>query len=313
LWFAVVLGGCGYVGYPLPPAINIPVPVTNLRAAQVGDQMIVEFTEPLLTTEGLPVKRLGGLDVRVGKKIDPFSGGIWAQTAKPVKAELTESGEVKVLIPVKDWVGQDVIIGARTTNLKGKPSPWSNFVTVHVAAPPATPTGLHAESDAKGIKLMWTGSSPSYRVFRKLPTDKEGAQIGEPTEASFIDATAEYDKKYVYWVVAVDGGAKSPESERFEFTAIDTFPPAVPKGLAPIVGPTSIELAWESNTEPDLRGYRVYRSVAGAAPEMLGEVASPAFSDKKPVAGKKQSYMITAVDTHGNESAKSAGVEVDVP
>ncbi|HEY3744185.1 MAG TPA: hypothetical protein VGL53_30275 [Bryobacteraceae bacterium] len=54
LWFAVVLGGCGYVGYPLPPAINIPVPVTNLRAAQVGDQMIVEFTEPLHTTAGLP-------------------------------------------------------------------------------------------------------------------------------------------------------------------------------------------------------------------------------------------------------------------
>ena len=305
LWSALFLGGCGYVGYPLPPAANIPLPITNLKAAQVGDKMVVEFTQPLLTTEGLTIKRLGGLDVRVGEKIDPFSAGVWQEKAKPVPAELSESGEVSVAFNVKDWVGHDVIIGVRTTNVKGKTSTWSNFATVHVAAPPATPAELRADSDPKGIKLMWTGSSPSYRVFRRLPTEKEGAQIGEPTEASYVDATAEYDKKYVYWVVAVDGGAKSPESTTLEFMAKDTFAPAPPTGVAAIIGPTSIELAWESNIEPDLRGYRVYRSVAGAPPEQLAEVASPAFSDKKPVAGKKHSYTITAVDKHDNESGRN--------
>jgi fibronectin type 3 domain-containing protein len=313
LWLAIFLSGCGYVSNPLPPAGNIPVPIVNVKATQVGDKVIVEFTEPLITSEGLPIKRLGGLDVRVGQKIDPFTAGAWAEKAKPVQASLSETGNVSVAVAVKDWVGQDVIIGVRTTNTKGKPSSWSNFANLHVTAPPPTPTGLHAESDAKGAKLMWTGSSPSYRVFRRLPTDKEGAQIGEPTEASFIDETAEYDKKYVYWVVAVDGGARSPESETYEFTAIDKFAPAVPTGLTAIIGPVSVELAWESNTEPDLRGYRVYRTVAGGEPEMLGEVASPAFSDKKLAAGKKHSYTISAIDKHDNESAKSAPVEVDVP
>jgi fibronectin type 3 domain-containing protein len=313
LWLAVSLGGCGYVGYPLPPAGNIPLPIANVKASQIGDKMIVEFTEPLITTEGLPIKRLGGLDVRIGQKIDPFSAGVWAEKAKPVPAKLSETGIVTVDVPVKDWIGQDVIIGVRTTNVKGKASTWSNFANLHVAAAPAVPTGLHAESDPHGSKLTWTGSSPSYRVFRKLPGDKEGAQIGEPTEASFVDETAEYDKKYVYWVVAVDGGARSPESETYEFTSIDKFAPATPSGVTAIIGPVSVELAWESNIEPDLRGYRVYRSVGGAEPERLAEVASPAFSDKKPVAGKKHSYTITAIDKRDNESAKSAAVEVDVP
>ena len=313
LWAVLGLSGCGYVANPLPPAVNIPLPIKDVKAAQVGDRVIVEFTQPLETTEGLPVKRLGGLDVRVGVKQEPFNAATWPDRAKPVDAKLSDSGVVKVEVPVKEWVGQEVLIGVRTTNLKGRPSAWSNFANVKVASPPATPTGLTAKSDANGARLTWTGSSPSYRVFRRLPEEKESAQIGEPTEATFLDETAEYDKKYVYSVVAVNGGAKSLESALLEFTPVDSFAPAAPKGLTAIIGPTSIELAWESNTEADLREYRVYRSVAGGEPEQLGMVASPAFSDKKPVAGKKHSYTVTAVDKRNNEGPKSAAVEVDVP
>ena len=302
-----MLTGCGYVGNPLPPAVNVPLPVKDVHAAQIGDRMVVEFTQPLETTEGLKIRRLGGLDVRVGKKDEPIDKG------KPVDAKVSDTGVVKMEVPVKDWVGQDVVVGVRTTNPKGRASGWSNLVALHVAAPPAVPTGLKADSDPLGARLAWTGSSPSYRVFRRLPDDKEGVQIGEPTEATFRDETAEYDKKYVYWVVAVDGGARSVESAVLEFMPNDTFAPEAPKGLTSIIGPVSVELAWESNTEADLRGYRVYRSLGGGALERLAEVASPAFSDKKPVAGKKHSYTVTAIDKHDNESAKSAAVEVDVP
>ena len=302
-----LLYGCGYVGNPLPPAVNIPLPVRDVKAVQVGDRMIVDFTQPVETTEGLPIKRLGGVDVRVGKKSEPIDQG------KAIEAKLSEEGAVRVEVPVKDWVGQDVIIGVRTTNTKGRASAWSNVATLRVSAPPAVPLTLKAESDPAGARLTWVGSSPSYRVLRRLSDDKEFVQIGEPTEASFLDETSEYDKKYVYAVIAVDGGARSVESAPLEFTPTDTFAPAAPKGLTGIIGPVSVELAWESNVEADLRGYRVYRSVDGAPPAMLMEVAAPAFSDKKPVAGKKHSYTVTAVDKHDNESPKSPVVEVDVP
>jgi fibronectin type 3 domain-containing protein len=73
----------------------------------------------------------------------------------------------------------------------------------------------------------------------------------------------------------------------------------------------SIELAWRPNTEEDLAGYQVYRSVEGSAPERIaGPVDAPNFSDRTVEIGKKYSYTITAVDRTGNESAHSTAVEV---
>ena len=50
------LAGCGYIGNPQPPALDIPSAVIDLRAAEDGDRVLVEFTIPMLTTEGLPLK-----------------------------------------------------------------------------------------------------------------------------------------------------------------------------------------------------------------------------------------------------------------
>lgn len=47
--------GCGYVGDPMPPALNIPMRVIDLNAEQVGARMKLRFTIPDLTTEKLPV------------------------------------------------------------------------------------------------------------------------------------------------------------------------------------------------------------------------------------------------------------------
>ena len=52
LILALLVTGCGYVGDPLPPALNIPVPVADLNAVQRGDQIIIQFTVPQMTTEG---------------------------------------------------------------------------------------------------------------------------------------------------------------------------------------------------------------------------------------------------------------------
>lgn len=307
--------GCGYVGNPLPPALNVPKPIADVKASQIGDRIYVEFTPPTETTESLTIKALSGMEVRIGKGPSPFTAEAWSQTAKPVELKgSTTPGAIKVEIPAAGWAGQDVVIGARSTSWKGKTSAWSNFINLKVATPPQPPASLKAESDAKGARLSWSGNTPTYRIFRRLPDDKEGVQIGEITSPTFLDETAEYDKKYVYWVIGVDGAARSKESELLEFTPEDHFPPATPTGLTAIIGPASVELAWESNTEADLRGYRVYRSTAGGELQRYADLVEvPAFSDKKPEAGKIHNYVITAVDKHGNESQRSTPVSVNVP
>jgi len=37
--------GCGYIGEPLPPALNIPSRVTDLRAVEFGDKILAEWTK----------------------------------------------------------------------------------------------------------------------------------------------------------------------------------------------------------------------------------------------------------------------------
>jgi hypothetical protein len=63
---AAALCGCGYIGDPLPPALNIPAPVTDLRAMQFGDDILIQFTPPQMTTENLPLSAIRRVELRIG-------------------------------------------------------------------------------------------------------------------------------------------------------------------------------------------------------------------------------------------------------
>src|SRR5690242_19931510 len=81
----VFVASCGSVGEPLYPALNIPSSVSDLVAVERGDQISVHFTIPPLTTEGLAVRAIGSVELRVG--VNP-SGGFnvdqWASAAKRI-------------------------------------------------------------------------------------------------------------------------------------------------------------------------------------------------------------------------------------
>src|SRR5262245_52516776 len=91
------LTGCGYVGDPLPPALHIPEKVTDLRVVQRGDRVFIEFTLPQLTTEGLPIRKIGGIDLRAGAVEPPFSADRWMSSAKPLPATVNERTAQAVL------------------------------------------------------------------------------------------------------------------------------------------------------------------------------------------------------------------------
>jgi fibronectin type 3 domain-containing protein len=101
----------------------------------------------------------------------------------------------------------------------------------------------------------------------------------------------------------------------------DTFPPAAPLGIVAAVQPgatpgsAAVELSWSINVEPDLTGYRVYRSEQEGArgtlltPDLL---PSPAYRDNSVQTGQRYWYTVTAVDRAGNESTPSPAVAVEV-
>ena len=68
------------------------------------------------------------------------------------------------------------------------------------------------------------------------------------------------------------------------------------------------------DTEPDLQGYNVYRSMEGGPFEKIGSlVQTPVFSDNRVESGKRYRYAISSVDLADNESARSAPIEVVAP
>ena len=88
---------------------------------------------------------------------------------------------------------------------------------------------------------------------------------------------------------------------------VDTTPPAIPTGLAATAGTGSVTLTWSPNAESDLAGYRVYRNGA-ASPLNSTLLTGASYADSALTNGITYSYAVTAVDTSGNESARSATV-----
>jgi len=291
---AVVLTGCGYVGDPLPPALNIPVPASDLRAKQQGENIVISFTVPNRTTEGLLMPRPGAVELEVGGRMAPV--------ANP------QFGFTEVRVPALPYAGTEIPIRVRTLSWKGRPSEWVE-ISFRVVPPLETPSALMAKAVPEGVRLSWSaGRATSFQIFR------DGAPLAVTTTPEFLDSAVEWGKSYEYAVCAMLDHAESERSAPVRITPEDRFPPAVPSGLQAVVGISSVELSWDPNTESDLKGYRVYRSVAGGpwAP-LSGLLETPNYSDKTVHPGKLHAYAVTAVDARGNESARSAPVEIQVP
>jgi hypothetical protein len=290
---AAALCGCGYVGDPLPPALNIPVAVSDLRAVQRGDKLILNFTVPALTTEQIALQSVSALDIQIGDQL------IAAQAPEPGAATHLE-------LPAKAWYGKDVEIRVVLAGPKGRRSAASNPVAIRVMEPLQTPTNVKAESHPQGVRVSWTeadGRASKFRITR-VP---EGAAVVDKPE--YIDQSVEIGKEYKYSVVALSEGSESLVSEQASVTPKDIFAPTTPKGLTAIAGLNTIELAWERSPESDTKSYRVFRDDQLLTPD----VEAPAFSDKQVRSGQSYRYSVSAVDQTGNESARSAVIEVTAP
>src|SRR6184192_1626294 len=59
----MLLAACGTPGVPLPPSLELPKPVTDLRAVRKADKVYVSWSVPTQTTDGQRVRHLGPVQV----------------------------------------------------------------------------------------------------------------------------------------------------------------------------------------------------------------------------------------------------------
>jgi hypothetical protein len=248
--------------------------------------------------------------------------------------------------------GQPFVYRVHTLFSAKRPSPDSKDVTLRLYPVAERITSLDASVTEQGIELKWPAPTRTsagdplsglegYHVYRgELEPATAGVAASDPQQAKwkspllqlgatpttdYRDSGFDYGKTYAYLVrslIESPGGAlESSDSPLAIVTPKDTFPPAAPQAIVVAIQPeaapgsVAVELSWSINVEPDLAGYRVYRSeqegVRGVllTPDLL---PSPAYRDNSVRSGQHYWYTVTAVDRSGNESAPSLAVAVDV-
>lgn len=313
---AMLMTGCGYPGEPLPPALNRPARVADLTVVEHGAKILAGFTLPLQTTEGLPINTPPDIEIRVGPIGDAFLQDAWERDSDrvPPTQFRVANGRVEAEIPAAKYYRRTVVVGVRLHGPKGRNVGWSVEV-INILPELPRPEMVVARDAPGGVSLEWRVARPAteFRVFRRLQSDKEWTSVGTSDKTAYLDTGIEYGKVYEYYLqTAEKSGAKYAESEKSDIVSIqpaDRFPPAPPTGLTAVPGTKTIELVWDNSVAADFASYRIYRDNI-----LVGDALQAAsFSDRDVVAGAKHTYQVTALDTAGNESERSAPVESTLP
>jgi fibronectin type 3 domain-containing protein len=286
--------------------------------------------------KGMPADNFG---VRWSTNRDFGSGGPFAFTASSRdgirvyvdgvrKVDLwknvatTVSKTVNVTIPSgKHSLRVDFVNWTGAANVKFAYAPRTSATVDKVK--PLVPTGATVtySTATTSTKVSWAKNKEmdlaGYRVYRRLKGASYPAKpIATTTSTSYTDTTVPKDGNvYYYEVRAYDkAGNASSGTADLGITTLDRTAPAAPKGVEDnwaMGHPDKITLYWDSNTESDLAGYRVYRSTSSPValtPEnrLTGDTLSGGgYSGPLPQTGDVYYYVVTAVDTHGHESAAS--------
>jgi hypothetical protein len=297
--------GCASSGPPLPPSLELPSPVKDLRAVRKGNRVSLAWTLPTQTTDHGTIRHYGptricrstassmtvcGTPVAV---VAPAARVPAAKSPKNAGAQKVSGAFTDTLAGSPDLRPEDEATYAiEVLNQYGRSAGLSGqvHVPVYPALPP--PAGLHADVTAEGVKITWSCpdtlaplANVQYRlrVYRSLDGGPNGAPIAESDlqncSASLLDSTFEWEKSYQYHadaVIVVSPPGKpqieieGDDTPNLPVVAHDVFPPAVPSDLqaafAGVGQAPFIDLVWSPDTDPDLAGYNVYRHEVGGQP-----------------------------------------------
>jgi fibronectin type 3 domain-containing protein len=185
--------------------------------------------------------------------------------------------------------------------------------------PPPPVSNLQARVEKHFVELNWkpqlTPDLDGYYVYRAEEKDKPFRLVGPPIKkeiTSFIDSG--FVKKglypghtYYYYVSQVDIALNEGERTLIEVKIPDDEPPSPPPSIyCKNNDDGTVEVTWQVSLTPDLAKYRVYRQEEGKDALMVKELPPDVnnYSDKEVAKGKRYLYLVSAVDSAGNESEK---------
>ena len=246
----VFLASCGTPGVPLPPSLELPKPVTDLRAARKSDRVYLSWTMPTQTTDGQTVRRFGS--VQICRAIESVIKECGAPVGTVLPSSLPQPGSAqkkkaqgkssnpatKIQASYVDTIplelqkqnptGQ-ITYAVSVLSEDGRGAGLSNQVQVPAAPALPPPAEFQAQVTADGMVLSWTESPDShdfpqlryvYRVYRREEGSDNSTAIREiPLDASarvqMVDHGFDWEKTYDYraTVVTLISPTGKPQAE----------------------------------------------------------------------------------------------------
>ncbi|WP_150133051.1 fibronectin type III domain-containing protein [Acidisarcina polymorpha] len=304
--------GCGQTGVPLPPTLRLPVPVDDLTANRVADQVTLRWTMPHRTTDKLALK--GPQPVHICRQVGNGS----CETVADVSFPPEKPASYVDTLPASLAGGSKQLLSytIEVRNRHGRSAGASNPVYTLAGAAPPPLSGVRGEMTASGVLLQWqpsslNGDEHKIEIQRTLLSISKPSTSAKPGHSPFaesspqlvkdqmltvqqpdgletgkvLDPDAAPNQRYSYRlsraeVVTVNGKSVQVEgatSSEISVTTKDTFPPRPPIGLAAVAAPDegAIDLSWAPNTESDLAGYAVYRRQGSSEPTRVSPADAP--------------------------------------
>ena len=249
---SAVLFSCGAPGVPIPPALELAKPVTDLRAARKGDKVYLAWTVPAKTTDRQTVRHPGTTRVCRSLKVPlvdcknpaaeipaaqfPLPGSESAKAGTPAAKVQANYTDILPQELQKQDPTADITYAVSVQNERGRSAGLSNQVQIPSAPTLPPPDHFRADVRSDGVLLSWDcPSAPAasdaiahkMRIYRREQGKQTDAKVTDANltdcaqtqpasqQSEFLDQTLEWEKHYDYraTVVTVVSGSGKPEVE----------------------------------------------------------------------------------------------------
>jgi hypothetical protein len=154
-----------------------------------------------------------------------------------------------------------------------------------------------------------SGAAPSGGLTLTLSSNS--ASVTVPSSVTVAAGTA------TFGFTATVGSITTNQTAVLTASANGASPTVSLSLTAPSAGSHSVALAWVASTSTTVAGYNVYRGTASGGPYATrlnsSLVAGLSYTDTTVLAGQTYYYVVTSVDTSGNESGFSTQAVATIP
>jgi len=245
------LTGCGVQGNPQPPSLELPKPVSDLKAARKGDKVLLTWTAPRETTDKVRIKEVGKTRIcrasvaPASMECTPAAEAPAGQAPAPGTATFTDTLPRELQEQHPTGVA---VYTVEAVNLRGRSAGPSNQARVPLAPTLPPPGQVLSQVTAEGPVLSWVVPADQqgmalllpettkdqqpvayrYRLYRQDKGQPAAAAVIIPIENAFAspqlaqpnlnvrDTGAEWEKTYLYWVTTVTRSTAEGKSVEVE-------------------------------------------------------------------------------------------------